>query len=193
MKEPLHIKTYFASSVQAALTLARRELGEEAMLLNTRQSPAEARHLGQYEAVFATTEIMAPGQAPGQANADPETPTLQDTDPEQMQLLIKAEPFLATEKDNREIAAFIGPTGRGKTTSLVKLAVSEGIVKRKPVRIYSADYLRAAAPQQLRTLAAILGVIFESFSSPAMLDNALRRPLPGAYADRYTGFRAARS
>ena len=63
MTEPLHIKTYFASSVPAALLLARRELGPDAMLLNTRPSPAEARHLGQYEAVFATVPATETGPA----------------------------------------------------------------------------------------------------------------------------------
>ena len=175
MKEPLHIKTYFASSVQAALTLAKREMGEDAMLLNTRQSPAEARHLGQYEAIFATNDVL-PGHARG--TTDPE-PAATQPDSEYMESQIKAEPILAHQKDNRTIAAFIGPTGRGKTTTLVKLAVTHGLSKRKPVRIFSADYLRAAAPQQLRTLSAILGVTFESFSSPATLDHALRHPLPG--------------
>ena len=118
------------------------------------------------------------------AGLDPELArSIEEANPESlaehMQSLIKAEPVLARSVHNQEIAAFIGPTGRGKTTSLVKLAVTHGLAKRKPVRLFSADYLRAGAPLQLRTLAAILGVTFESFPSPAALDHALRQPLPG--------------
>ena len=36
------------------MALARQELGPEAMLVNSRKAPPEARHLGEYEVVFAT-------------------------------------------------------------------------------------------------------------------------------------------
>jgi len=191
MTESLRIKTYFATSVEAALSLARKELGPEAMLLNTRQSPAEARHLGQYEAVFASVpEDAAPAQS------GPVMPSLEQTGiapeilrsitaanpasiPDYLQSLIAAEPILTRPTQGREIAALVGPTGRGKTTTLVKLAVTHGLARRKPVRIFSADYLRAGAPAHLRMLAGILGVTFESCASPATLDHALRQPLPG--------------
>ncbi len=185
MKEPLHIKTYFASSVQAALALARRELGPEAMLLNTRQSPPEARHLGSYEAVFATAPAVESAPAstvldeqPAFVNMHPEIASLlRDRDstdlPEYMESLITVDSVL------HDVAALVGPPGRGKTTTLVKLAVTHGIMKHKPVRLFSADYLRAGGSLQLRTLAAILGVTFEAFPSPASLENALRHQWPG--------------
>ena len=42
--------------------------------------------------------------------------------------------------------AFIGPPGRGKTTSLVKIAISLGLSRRLPVRIYSVARQRNKWP-----------------------------------------------
>lgn len=50
----MKIKSYYSPTVEDAMASARQELGPEAMLLNTRKTPAEARHLGEYEVVFAT-------------------------------------------------------------------------------------------------------------------------------------------
>src|SRR5712692_5277101 len=49
----MKIKSFFAGSVEGAVDMARHELGPEAMILNSRKAPAEAKHLGQYEVVFA--------------------------------------------------------------------------------------------------------------------------------------------
>ncbi|MCU1237488.1 MAG: GTP-binding signal recognition particle G-domain [Candidatus Solibacter sp.] len=50
----MKIKSYYARTVEDALAAARQEMGEEAMLVNSRKTPLEARHLGEYEVVFAT-------------------------------------------------------------------------------------------------------------------------------------------
>ena len=50
----MHLKSYFAETVQMAVEQARRELGPEAALVTSRVSPAEATHLGHYEVVFAS-------------------------------------------------------------------------------------------------------------------------------------------
>ncbi|MBZ5723578.1 MAG: flagellar biosynthesis protein FlhF [Acidobacteriia bacterium] len=50
----MKIKSYYSRTVEDAMARARQELGPEAMLLNTRKAPPEARHLGEYEVVFAT-------------------------------------------------------------------------------------------------------------------------------------------
>ena len=51
----MKIKSYYAASVEAAITQARHELGPEAMILQSRKAPPEAQHLGDYEVVFAAT------------------------------------------------------------------------------------------------------------------------------------------
>ncbi|MBX9599724.1 MAG: hypothetical protein K2X35_01925 [Bryobacteraceae bacterium] len=55
----LRLKSYFASSVEAAVALARQQLGGDAMILDARPAKPEARYLGKYEVVFG----MAPSAA----------------------------------------------------------------------------------------------------------------------------------
>jgi flagellar biosynthesis protein FlhF len=50
----MKIKSYYARTVEDAMAAARQEMGDEAMLVNSRKTPVEARHLGDYEVVFAT-------------------------------------------------------------------------------------------------------------------------------------------
>ena len=69
--------------------------------------------------------------------------------------------------------AFFGPPGRGKTTSLVKLAVSFGLARRIPVRVYSVGAHGVGGEQQLARYAAILGAPFHSCESVENLNLAL--------------------
>ena len=61
----MKIKSYFSHTVEDAMAMASQELGADAMLMNSRKAPPEARHLGEYEVVFATG-------SPGAADALPE-------------------------------------------------------------------------------------------------------------------------
>src|SRR5271169_1509822 len=45
-------KSYFSGTVEAAMELAHKELGEDALLVNARPSTLETRNLGAYEVVF---------------------------------------------------------------------------------------------------------------------------------------------
>jgi len=56
----MRIKSYFANRVEDAMAMARQELGADAMLVNSRQSALDTRHLGAYEVVFVT-EMPAGG------------------------------------------------------------------------------------------------------------------------------------
>jgi flagellar biosynthesis protein FlhF len=58
----MRIKSYYAHAVEDAMSMARQELGSDAMLINTRKAPPEARHLGEYELVFATD--LPPAEGP---------------------------------------------------------------------------------------------------------------------------------
>lgn len=65
----MKLKSYFAATVEAAMNTARLELGSDAMLVSTKRTSGEARHLGEYEVVFASAvsnEARGAG-TPGQA------------------------------------------------------------------------------------------------------------------------------
>lgn len=57
------IKSYYARSVEEALGKAREEMGSDTILVHSRKTPLESRHLGPYEVVFAQP---GPGQRPEQ-------------------------------------------------------------------------------------------------------------------------------
>jgi flagellar biosynthesis protein FlhF len=58
------VKSYYAVSIDEALKKARTEIGPEAILLHSRKTPLESRHLGPYEVVFSFSE---PGVRAGHA------------------------------------------------------------------------------------------------------------------------------
>jgi flagellar biosynthesis protein FlhF len=70
----MRLKTYFASGVDAAMNLARTELGPEAMLVHSKKATGDARALGEYEVVFALSDEAAP--APVTAEAPKAAPAL---------------------------------------------------------------------------------------------------------------------
>jgi len=64
----MRLKSYFADTVEEAISLAKREMGADAMLVNSKLSGAEAKHLGAYEVVCATeTELMPATAEPARA------------------------------------------------------------------------------------------------------------------------------
>ncbi|MFN7937918.1 MAG: hypothetical protein U0R19_31605 [Bryobacteraceae bacterium] len=52
----MRLKSYFAATVESAMHQARHELGDEAMLLDSRPAGPQAKHMGAYEVVFALPE-----------------------------------------------------------------------------------------------------------------------------------------
>src|SRR6478609_6858887 len=56
----MRIKSYYSRTVEDAIASARQELGPDAMLVNSRKSLPESRHLGEYEVVFVTDAPAAP-------------------------------------------------------------------------------------------------------------------------------------
>ena len=58
-RDQMRIKSYFAKSVDQAMAQARVELGEDAMLLNTRKAPADHPSGMNYEVIFGVA-----GEAP---------------------------------------------------------------------------------------------------------------------------------
>lgn len=57
------------------------------------------------------------------------------------------------------VAAFVGPTGVGKTTTIAKLAADLSIKKQKRVGLISIDNYRIGAFEQLKAYASIMGLL----------------------------------
>jgi len=91
-----------------------------------------------------------------------------------MKVIDVKDPF-DIRKNNQIIAAFIGTTGVGKTTTIAKLAANLMLEKTKKVGLISLDAYRIGAMEQLKTYANILGVpCFQAFKKKDLLF-ALRR------------------
>src|SRR5260370_10624401 len=73
----MKLKSYFSGTVEADMELARKELGDGALMVNARPATPETRRLGAYEVVFgllpnaASKTDVAPLTRP--AAADPAT------------------------------------------------------------------------------------------------------------------------
>jgi len=76
--------------------------------------------------------------------------------------------------DYPAVAAFIGPTGVGKTTTLAKIAAGR-FQRGERVALVTADTYRLAAVDQLRKYADIMDVPIEVVSDTRDLPNALRK------------------
>jgi len=78
----MRLKSYFAGTVESAICLARQEMGGDAMLVNSRRTLPESRHLGVYEVVFAAAQESAhhvpaaAAHAPTEEPSKPQSPTL---------------------------------------------------------------------------------------------------------------------
>lgn len=60
----MRLKSFFADSIEAAMAQAGKELGTEAMLMNSRRTEVELQHLGSYEVVCAVAPEMGIAKPP---------------------------------------------------------------------------------------------------------------------------------
>jgi len=240
----MQTKTYFASSVPAALELARRELGDEAMLMNSKPSSPEARPYGRLEVTFAyeaktatsipvlpvfpqlsrTGEPVLPRssgaafQRLAAAAGSAVEPRRQVSEIDEIrQQISELKMAVASQRspvvdgliesglgadlagdiaaapglrqgagdglshlmrelvDRIPVAAFpeirsgegrtialVGPPGRGKTTTIIKIAMRFGLARQVPVKIYVAGSHSIGGEEQMARYASVLGVPCQS-------------------------------
>lgn len=195
----MQTKTYFANSVPAALEVARQELGPEAMLVTSRPTPEHSRQFGKLEVTFAFDRAAAEpagksrseledireqltalrmaiqrGATPAELSytGSPSTAGVTPIAPAP-QPQIQVAPFRELKQGESRTLALIGPAGRGKTTSLVKIALRYGLAKQTPVRIYTAGAHGVGQQEQMARYAAILGAPWEAYESLENLQLAL--------------------
>jgi flagellar biosynthesis protein FlhF len=178
----MKLKTYFSGTVEAAMELAGKELGEDALLIHSRPATRETRAFGAFEVVFG---VPSGASGPEQSLPGPNNQGSRSGDAARSQAAL-LEPDLFTIDATlgrpgapRAIAALIGPAGAGKTTTLIKLAVQYGVALGRPVRLLSTDVYRFAAAEQLRRLASVLEIPCAIAGTPDALIRALDAPGAG--------------
>jgi flagellar biosynthesis GTPase FlhF len=171
----MRIKTYFSETVEAALSLASRELGGDALLLAARAAGESARHLGAYEVVFGV-----PGTVPGR-NSLQEFLRDQDcdaaiagrvlralggrdaTDSEVWAVLRDCLHFHSWDPTQTCRLAFVGPAGGGKTSTALKVAFQ----RTGAVHLVDADTRKIGS--SLQRAAALGGLDCSSVTEPGQL------------------------
>ena len=84
----------------------------------------------------------------------------------------RSEPILH-KKFTQKVILVLGPTGVGKTTTIVKLAADFSVKQKKNVGIINTDTYRIGAQEQLQTYADILGVPIQVVYHAHELDAAM--------------------
>ena len=73
------------------------------------------------------------------------------------------------------LAALVGPTGVGKTTTIAKLAANFRLKEKRRVGLITVDTYRIAAVEQLRTYADIIDLPMQVVSTPREMREAVAR------------------
>ncbi len=191
----MEVRSYYASTLEAAIALARRELGPEALLIQSQRTSQEWMHLGKYEAVFAGETILRPAKpvaalSPIPKPANPRaTPAdlaarsdfrdrLRASSPSRRPpaaepiLPIACEPGLG-RKGFATTVALIGPAGAGKTTTAMKLSLRRGVLESRTVRLIAFDPYRIGATRQMQHFADLFNISFTDCELIAQLQTAL--------------------
>ncbi len=81
------------------------------------------------------------------------------------------------KKSHPQTIAFVGATGSGKTSTLVKLAIICKLIFESRVLIISADTVKIGGADQLQSYASIAGIQFRTLSSKSELLTTLNKEI----------------
>lgn len=191
----MKLKSYFADTVEAAMSQASRELGDDALLVYSREAHPEARYLGAYEVVFALSPATAAGPPGALAEAPP--PVLGSGLPPRSDREIAHERFsrelelLRRKVDRLASAASAGPAfgaeSRGAlaevTDGLVLAGLAPGIVREVALRIRDRSGCTVTeAPRE-----ALAGLVREELAGMFAVDARIGRSFGGPQAVALVG------
>jgi flagellar biosynthesis protein FlhF len=88
---------------------------------------------------------------------------------------IRAAGPIAITPGRCRVAALVGPTGVGKTTTIAKLAANYRLKEKRRVGLITVDTYRIAAVEQLRTYANIIDLPMQVVSTPKEMHEAVRQ------------------
>lgn len=194
----MRLKSYTAPSMAEAMTMLRRELGEDAIIVSTQRANG-----GKGVRITAALEIAEAEDAVGDMFADaPESsateqvraaleehgvpPRLLERLTNAARMTELADPTLACAAALEAGFAFaplpetaaprpfmlVGPPGAGKTMAIAKLA-ARSVIQRRQVGVITADSYRAGAVEQLSAFTRILEIDLKRARGP----EALRRSI----------------
>jgi flagellar biosynthesis GTPase FlhF len=191
----VRIKSYFTTTVESAVILARNELGEEALLVSARRSPPNSPKGSHYEVVFAfnqepqkgtpvETALVSKSSFKHPVTSLPAAPEHGSEHPNSGMIAEIAARVTVSDTLGRagvEAAkvALVGPCGAGKTSMIVKLAVRYGLLAGRRTTLISVDADRVACTEPLRSYARLLGFPFTALDDAADLHDVLCRCAEG--------------
>ncbi|MEM1414931.1 MAG: flagellar biosynthesis protein FlhF [Myxococcota bacterium] len=197
-------RTFRASRMDLAMRAIKRELGDSAVILGTRQTrdatgarmvevmagpatsaPSFARaHQGERVLERRLERMGVPSRDAASFVARMRTeigrvpPTLERARPALEtvlgQQLVFAGPARG-EPEGPRVVALVGPTGVGKTTTIAKIAANAALVEAREVGLVSIDGYRVGGAEQLQRYADLMGVRMEVAEDARSLRRALTR------------------
>jgi flagellar biosynthesis protein FlhF len=191
----MRLMTFTAATMSEAMGLVRARLGPEAIIVSTEEGPEGATRV---TAAIEQPERLAPGVEHDVIDVLNEALSGHGLMPILVEkLLCAALPFETDEPLVALASAFAtfftfapiepaarpvlltGPPGAGKTVTMAKLA-TRLVMAGKPVRLITADTVRAGAIEQLEAFARVLGLPLARAESAQRLGPLAASADPGA-------------
>lgn len=178
----MRIQRFLAPDLQQALAAVRRQLGIDAVIVETRvvRQKGWRRYLRRFDMVEIRAAVdQPPPRRPAALDvterADPALVRRAVLGGEAVGLGGTAPIPVRVQAGERRLVALVGPTGAGKTTSTAKLAAHLHLEQGWRVGLITADTFRVGGVDQLGTYARILGLPMEVAPTPGALARALER------------------